>query len=124
MKDVRATLVFYESASRLGATLAALAEQLGNRDAAVVREITKKFEETVTGSLAELAQRYADAQPKGEIVLVVGPPAEAEPASDDEVDKALREAMRTMTASRAAAQVAETLGLPRRRVYERAMDLK
>lgn len=121
---MRATLIVYESAPRLGATLAALADVLGNRDAALVREISKKFEETVTGTLEELARRYADAQPKGELVIVIGPPAEQEPASDEQVDQALHEAMRTMTASRAAAQVAEALGLPRRRVYERAMALK
>lgn len=124
VKSVRATLIVYESAPRLGATLAALADVLGNRDAALVREISKKFEETVTGTLEELARRYADAQPKGELVIVIGPPAEQEPASDEQVDQALHEAMRTMTASRAAAQVAEALGLPRRRVYERAMALK
>jgi 16S rRNA (cytidine1402-2'-O)-methyltransferase len=124
VKSVRATLIVYESAPRLGATLATLADVLGNRDAALVREISKKFEETMTGTLEELAQRYADAQPKGEIVLVIGPRAEQEPASDEQVDQALHEAMRTMTASRAAAQVAEALGLPRRRVYERAMALK
>jgi 16S rRNA (cytidine1402-2'-O)-methyltransferase len=124
VSNVRATLVAYESGPRLGATMAALAEGLGDRDAAVVREISKKFEETVTGSLDELARRYADAPPKGEIVIVVGPPGEAEPASDEDVDRALREAMLTTSASRAAAQVAEELGVPRKRVYERAMALK
>jgi 16S rRNA (cytidine1402-2'-O)-methyltransferase len=124
VRQVRATLIIYESATRLGATLAALAEGLGNRESAVVREISKKFEETITGSLGELAQRYADSQPKGEIVIVIGPRAHAEPASDEQLDDALHAAMRSMTASRAAAHVAEALGLPRRRVYDRAMALK
>lgn len=124
VKSVRATLIVYESAARLGATLAALADSLGNRDAAVAREISKKFEETITGSLGDLAQRYAESPPKGEIVIVIGPPAEAAPASDTQLDEALREAMRSMSASRAAAHVAEALGLPRRRVYDRAMALK
>src|SRR3546814_19669706 len=70
--SVRATLILYESGSRLAATLAALGEGLGDRDAAVAREISKKFEETVTGTVAALADRYADAPPKGEIVIVVG----------------------------------------------------
>jgi 16S rRNA (cytidine1402-2'-O)-methyltransferase len=121
---VRATLILYESGPRLGAALAALHHGLGNRDAAVVREISKKFEETVTGTLEELAQRYADAPPKGEIVIVVGPPGEAEPADAADVDSALREAMTRLSASRAAAEVAQTLGLPRREVYERALALK
>jgi 16S rRNA (cytidine1402-2'-O)-methyltransferase len=121
---VRATLVLYESGPRLAATLAGLHAGLGKRDAAVVREISKRFEETVTGSLAELAGRYAEAPPKGEIVIVVAPPGEAEAAGEGEVDEALREAMTRLSPSRAAAEVAERLGVPRRRAYERALRLK
>jgi 16S rRNA (cytidine1402-2'-O)-methyltransferase len=121
---VRATLVLYESGPRLAATLQALAEGLGEREAAVAREISKKFEETVTGTLAELAGRYAAAPPRGEIVIVVGPPGEAEAAGEAEVDEALREAMGRLSASRAAAEVAERLGVPRRQAYERALKLK
>lgn len=120
---IRATLVFYESGPRLGATLAALHQGLGEREAAVAREISKKFEETVTGKLGELAARYADTPPKGEIVVVVGPPGAAEPAGEAEIDSALREAMLRSSASRAAAEVAQALGLPRRQVYERALAL-
>ena len=72
---VRATLVFYESAGRTAATLAALHARLGARPAAVAREITKKFEETVDGDLASLAVRYAGTPPRGEVVIVVGPAA-------------------------------------------------
>jgi 16S rRNA (cytidine1402-2'-O)-methyltransferase len=121
---VRATLVLYESGPRLAATLAALRDGLGDREAAVAREISKKFEETVTGNLSELAERYAEAPPKGEIVVVVAPPGEAEAAGEAEVDSALREAMGRLSASRAAAEVAEKLGVPRRRAYERALRLK
>ena len=121
---VRATLIFYESGPRLGATLAALQGGLGDREAAVVREISKRFEETVTGTLAELAARYADAPPKGEIVIVVGPPGEPEAAGADEIDAALIDAMTRLSPSRAAAEVAQALGLPRRDVYERALALK
>ena len=121
---VRATLILYESGPRLAASLAALAEGLGDRDAAVVREISKKFEETVTGTLGELAARYADAPPRGEIVIVVGPPGAAAAASAADLDAALAEAMARLSPSRAAAEVAEALGLPRRQVYERALALK
>jgi 16S rRNA (cytidine1402-2'-O)-methyltransferase len=121
---IRATLILYESGPRLGAALAALAAGLGDREAAVVREISKKFEETVTGTLSELARRYADAGPKGEIVIVVGPPGEAKAADEADIDSALREAMTRLSASRAAAEVAGKLGLPRRDVYERALALK
>jgi 16S rRNA (cytidine1402-2'-O)-methyltransferase len=120
----KGSLLFYESGPRLGAALAALREGLGDRPAAVCREITKRFEETVSGSLAELAERYAETAPKGEIVIVVGPPGEAEPAGDEDVDAALAEAMTRLSASRAAAEVAERLGLKRRDVYERAQRLK
>src|SRR3954462_13485782 len=68
----RATLVLYESGPRLGDTLAVLRDELGNRDAAVVREISRLHEECVTGTLVELAQRYFDSSPKGEIVVVIG----------------------------------------------------
>jgi 16S rRNA (cytidine1402-2'-O)-methyltransferase len=118
------TLVFYESGPRLAATLAALRDGLGEREAAVAREISKMFEETVTGPLAELAARFAGNPPKGEIVIVVGPPGEAAAAGEAEVETALREAMTRLSPSRAAAEIAERLGLPRRAVYERAQQLK
>jgi 16S rRNA (cytidine1402-2'-O)-methyltransferase len=120
----KGTIAFYESGPRLAATLAALREGLGDREAAVAREISKRFEECVTGSLSDLAARYADAPPKGEIVIVVGPPTAAEAAGDDEIDAALGQAMARLSPSRAAAEVAERLGLPRRAVYDRAQRLK
>jgi 16S rRNA (cytidine1402-2'-O)-methyltransferase len=122
LASVRASLVLYESGPRLGDTLQALAEQLGERDAAVAREITKLHEECVTGSLRELAERYAGTTPKGEIVIVVGPPAEAEAVDDDELDGALDEALTRLSASRAAAEVATRLGVPRKRAYARALE--
>ena len=120
---VDATLILYVSGPRLGASLADLEALLGNRDAAVAREISKLHEECVTGTLTDLAKRYADAPPKGEIVIVVGPPAEAEPASDSELDAALAEALGRLSPSRAAAEVSERLGVPRKRAYARALDL-
>jgi 16S rRNA (cytidine1402-2'-O)-methyltransferase len=118
---VGATLVFYESGPRLGAALAALADGLGSREAAVAREITKLHEECVTGTLEELAQRYGDAPPKGEIVIIVGPPGR-ESASDSDLDCALDEALARLSPSRAAAEVAELLGIPRKRAYARALE--
>ena len=119
---VRATLVLYESGPRVGETLAALAQGLGPRDAAVVREISKLHEETDGGTLAELAQRYADAAPKGEIVIVVGPPSAVASASDAALDAALDEALVDMSPSRAAAEVAARLNVPRKRAYARAIQ--
>lgn len=122
LASIQATLVFYESGPRLGETLTALAESLGVREAAIVREITKLHEESVTGSLTDLAHRYASAQPKGEIVIVVGPPAEREQASDDDLGAALDEALMTMSPSRAAADVAARLNIPRKRAYAMALE--
>ena len=119
---VRATLVLYESGPRLGDTVAALAERLGNREAAVARELTKLHEECVAGPLSTLAQRYADAPPKGEIVIVVAPPAEAAAASDADLDAALDDALARLSPSRAAAEVAELLNVPRKRAYARALE--
>jgi len=120
----KGTLAFYESGPRLAATLTALADGLGERNAAIGREISKRFEETQTGTLAELAARYAEAAPKGEIVIIVGPPGEAQESSEDDLDSALRDALTRLSPSRAAAQVAADLDLPRRAVYERAQQLK
>ena len=122
--SVRATLVLYESGPRLAATLQALREGLGDREAAVVREISKRFEETAAGRLSQLAARYAEAPPKGEIVVVVAPPGVPEPAGEDAIDSALAEAMARLSPSRAAAEVAQRLGVPRRHAYERAMKLR
>jgi len=121
--SLRATLVLYESGPRLADTLASLTEQLGARDATVAREISKLHEECVTGTLTTLAERYADAAPKGEIVIVIGPPAEAEAASDEDLDAALHAALQQQSPSRAAAEVAQRLNIPRKRAYARALEL-
>jgi 16S rRNA (cytidine1402-2'-O)-methyltransferase len=120
---VRASLILYESGPRLGATLVALRDVLGEREAAVARELTKLHEECVTGSLGALAARYAEVQPKGEIVIVVGPPAGPAPASADDLDTALRSALEHDSPSRAAALVAEQLGIKRKLAYERALQI-
>ena len=119
---VRASLVLYETGPRLGDALADLAGGLGSRDAAVVREISKLHEESVTGTLAELSERYASAPPKGEIVIVIGPPLERQ-ASEEDLDAALRQALADLSPSRAAAEVAEQLGVPKKRAYARALEL-
>ena len=122
---IRATLIFYESGLRLAATVAALAESLGPRDAAVAREISKAFEETVMGTLPELSARYAGAAaPKGEIVIVVGPPGEAAPPAAVDVDALLADALARLPAAKAAGEVAKATGLPKRDLYARALVMK
>ena len=120
---IKATLIFYESGPRLAATLAAIAEAYGDREVAVARELTKKFEEVVTGTASNLAERYAAQEPKGEIVLIVGPPAEKAVESGD-VDAALAEALLTLPVSKAAGQIAKRFGLERSDVYARATTMK
>jgi 16S rRNA (cytidine1402-2'-O)-methyltransferase len=121
---VRATLILYESGPRLAQTLAALATGLGDREAAVAREISKSYEQCVTARLSELAARYADAPPKGEIVVIVGPPGEAAAASEADADALLIEALGRLSASGAAGEVAKATGLPRRDLYARALAIK
>ncbi|HSI42671.1 MAG TPA: 16S rRNA (cytidine(1402)-2'-O)-methyltransferase [Xanthobacteraceae bacterium] len=120
---IPATLVLYESGPRLPESLADLAQIFGDRAAAVCRELTKTFEEVRRASLPELAAHYAQAgPPRGEIVIVVGPPG-AEAASDADVDEALRRALETLSVKDAAGAVAATTGRPRRDIYARALAL-
>lgn len=120
---VPGTLVIYESARRLAASLADMAAVLGDRRASVARELTKLFEEVVRGSLIELAARYAEAgPPKGEIVVIVAPPARPE-IGEEAIDRALTAALERQSVKDAAASVAAALGLPRRRLYGRALAL-
>jgi len=124
LAGLKATLVFYETAPRLLDSLAAVAEVLPGREVAVARELTKKFEECRSGSPDELAAHYAAHPPKGEIVLLVGPPGEAPAPGEADVDALLRAALQTEKASQAAAQVAKATGLDRKVLYARAMELK
>lgn len=125
LAGVHATLIFYEGPSRLAACLSDLAEELGgDREAVVARELTKLFEEARRGTLAELAEHYAEAgPPKGEVVVLVGPPG-AVALDDAALDVALREALNDMPTRAAADQVAEQFGRSRREVYQRALALK
>lgn len=124
LATIRATLVLYESGPRLGAALAALTVGLGDRPAAVSREISKRFEETVSGSLSELAARYAEAPPRGEIVITIAPPGEAPPPDAATLDAALVTALSGNTLKTAVAEVTAALGLPRAAVYARALQLR
>ena len=119
---VPASLIFYETGPRLTKSLAVLAEIWPDREVAVARELTKLYEECRTGSAADLLEHYEAEPPKGEIVLLVGPPG----ASGEEIDpdELLREALADHKPSQAAALVAKETGLDRKELYARAMELK
>lgn len=121
---VPATLVFYESPRRVADCLADMADVLGaSRDAAVCRELTKRFEEARRGTLGALAEAYAAGpEPRGEVVLLAGPPVAAAPSAEA-LDTALVAALDGQSVRDAAAEVAAALGLPRREVYARALEL-
>jgi 16S rRNA (cytidine1402-2'-O)-methyltransferase len=123
LAPVRASLIFFEGGSRLAASLADMAAVFGARPAAVTRELTKLYETAVRGPLDQLAADPQFAAPKGEIVVVVGPGAEAA-VSEQDADHALAEALTRLGPADAASEVAKALGLNRRALYRRALDLK
>jgi 16S rRNA (cytidine1402-2'-O)-methyltransferase len=123
LKAVQATLVFFESAHRLGDALADMGAVFGPRDAVVARELTKLHEEIIRAPLSELSARYASAPPKGEIVVLVAPASKAAPDTAL-VDSLLMQALVFMPVKAATALVAEATGSSKRDVYERALALK
>jgi 16S rRNA (cytidine1402-2'-O)-methyltransferase len=120
---VPATLVFYETAPRLDASLRAIGEEWPGREIAVARELTKKFEECRTGSAEALIAHYAAHPPKGEIVLVIAPPTAPAP-EDFDADALLRAELANAKPSQAAGKVAKLTGLDRKALYARALELK
>jgi 16S rRNA (cytidine1402-2'-O)-methyltransferase len=124
LASVPATLLFFESPQRLAATLAAMTEAFGGtRPAAVTRELTKLFETVVPGTLAELAEKFSGDPPKGEIVIVVGPPAPPTTSAED-ADRVLIALLKDHSVGEAAAEATAVTGLPRRQLYRRALQLK
>lgn len=121
--QTRATLIFYETGPRLRASLEDMLAVFGPRQAAVTRELTKLYETAVRGTLDQLAVDPALEEPKGEIVVLVGPGA-AEIASEADADRALAEALTRLAPGEAASEVAKALGLNRRDLYRRALALK
>lgn len=121
---VPATLVFYETGPRLVDSLEAMARLLPGREIAVARELTKLHEECRTGTADELVEHYMAHPPRGEIVLMAGPPGAAPAPDDDAIDAELRAALAEMSTSQAAGKVAKALGLDRKTLYARAMELK
>ncbi len=122
--DSRETLIFYESPRRLGDALASMAEVLGDRQAVVALELTKRFERTHRGSLTELAVEFADAETKGEAVIVVAGAAEPTAPAAEDWQAALKEAMQNQPLRAAVDDVSARFGLKRKEVYDAALAIK
>ena len=123
LRDLGMTLVFYESPKRVSEMLSDLGQVLGGaRSAVVCRELTKRFEEVTRGPLAELCEIFADRPVKGEIVVLVGPAGKTE-VTDGDVQAALEVAMKKERVKDAATMVSGALGLPRRQVYQMALEM-
>ncbi|MGK2284986.1 16S rRNA (cytidine(1402)-2'-O)-methyltransferase [Pedomonas sp. V897] len=123
LKQVRATLVFYETGPRLADCLADIAAVLGDREVAIARELTKLHEEVRRGRAGDLARALvAEGPPRGEIVLVVGPPVE-ETFSQEAIEARLKAALATLSVKEAAKQVAAETGGNRQELYKLALGL-
>jgi 16S rRNA (cytidine1402-2'-O)-methyltransferase len=119
-RGLAATLIFFEGPARLAASLTDMAEMLGDRDAAIGRELTKRHEEMRRGSLASLAEQYRAHPPRGEVVIVVGPPGPTAGESVD-IDARLDEKLARLTLRDAVAELVVETGLGRRAIYDRAL---
>jgi len=122
LAGLSATMIWYEAPHRLPEMLVDLLFVFGDRPAAVARELTKRFEEVRRGTLSSLAAHYAAEAARGEVTVLVGPPA-AEETGAGELDAALRQALAAHSVKDAAALVAAAIGLPRKQVYSRALEL-
>jgi 16S rRNA (cytidine1402-2'-O)-methyltransferase len=123
LKDVRATLVFFEAPSRLAESLADIGQVLGPRDAAVARELTKLYEEVRRGTPAELAAWAAEATPRGEMVVLLGPPL-PQAVTDEAIAAKLTPMLSVMSLSEAAKAAADDLGIAKARAYDIGVALK
>lgn len=122
LANIQATLILFESGTRVASTLADLAGTLGSRPAAICRELTKLHEEVKGESLDVLARLYAgDAETRGEFVILVAPPAEEQGA--DDIDALLKRALSRVSVKDAVGEVAVATGRPRREIYQRALVL-
>ncbi|WP_171234917.1 16S rRNA (cytidine(1402)-2'-O)-methyltransferase [Ruegeria sp. HKCCA6837] len=123
LKDIPGTLVFYESPKRVSTSLSDLAMVLGaDRQAALCRELTKKFEEIRRGTLADLAEQYQDKTVKGEIVVLVDR-GHSQSVNESDVEEALKRALESHSVRDAADLVSKMYDLPRRPIYQKALKL-
>lgn len=125
LKNINATLVFFESPKRLLSSLELIAEMLPDRQVTVARELTKIYEEVITLPAAEIYAEYKGRERiRGEIVLMIGPATHVDEVSQADIDAALVKALQKMRVKEAANFVAEQLGLPKKTLYQRALEIK
>jgi 16S rRNA (cytidine1402-2'-O)-methyltransferase len=123
LRDIDATVLLYESPKRIHRLLDNLAETVGaDREMALCRELTKRFEEVIRGSVGDVAEQIKDRSLKGEIVVVIGRGKPRQAATED-VEAALTEALKTSRVKDAATEVADRFGMPRREIYQLALKL-
>ena len=126
LSSINTTLIFFESAKRLGTSLKQMAKSFVGREVAVIREITKLFEEVRRGSFAEVIQYYEEnGLPKGEVVVVLSPKnSQFQHPSLHNIDDMLRQALASHSIRDACTLVSGSLGLPRKQIYQRALELR
>ena len=122
--SVKATLVFFETGPRISACLKDMQSVLGDRQVVLTRELTKRYEEARHGSFESLMDSVKAEPPRGELVLLIGPPTKSERWSEVEVISALRVQMAELGVKRASAEIAAQCGWPKRDVYQLALSLK
>ncbi len=124
LRHIKATLVFYESGGRLAAFLRESAAVMPSRQAVVMRELTKRFEEYRAGDSAELAAHYDEGgETRGEFVVFLSPPAEADAGAVD-LDAFLEDALHVMSVREAAASAADALNVPKKEAYQKALSMQ
>jgi 16S rRNA (cytidine1402-2'-O)-methyltransferase len=124
LMSVPASLIFFESAGRLSATLTDILAVLGDRPAAIARELTKHYEEILRGSVSELLTQLGADKLRGEIVLLIGPPAVQERWDLGSIDAALRKRIPDLGVKKASEEIAAISGHAKRDIYKRALDVK
>lgn len=123
LKNIDTTLIFYETAPRLLKTLQQAAEIFANREVAVARELTKMFEETVSGDFAAVTEHFEQNEPRGEFVLMIAPPTEKEYKIDD-VREILQQRLHETSLKTAVKEICEQYKLNKNEVYDLALELK
>lgn len=125
VKDLKTTIIFYETAARIKKTLQAAKEIFNEREIAIVREISKVYEECLNGTAEELINHFEQQEPKGEMVLIIAPPVEKEKKyKKEEIIEKLKEALKKMSLKSAVSKVVEETKYNKKEIYELALRIK